>query len=165
MEINSLEDNKQEILELVYPVGSIYISTVEVNPNTLFGFGTWERFAENRMLLGISSNPTEMADAESTGGVPVNTLNWSHMPYLSIKVPYIGQTYDAYQWLYSTSYQGGYERWIYDKNVDANYLEGQPNAEWGRKSSLMQLNLGNRFPTALDNMPPYINVYIWKRTS
>ena len=34
---------KSQILESVYPVGSIYTSMSETNPNTLFGFGTWER--------------------------------------------------------------------------------------------------------------------------
>lgn len=32
-----------DILKAVYPVGSIYIGTNTTNPNTLFGFGTWER--------------------------------------------------------------------------------------------------------------------------
>ena len=32
-----------DILKAVYPVGSVYIGTNTTNPNTLFGFGTWER--------------------------------------------------------------------------------------------------------------------------
>ena len=36
--------NKSDILKLVYPVGSIYISTSSTNPGnaSVFGFGTWE---------------------------------------------------------------------------------------------------------------------------
>ena len=33
----------QQLINLIYPVGSIYISVNTTNPGTLFGFGTWER--------------------------------------------------------------------------------------------------------------------------
>lgn len=42
--INNIEigggNTIQSILEMVYPVGSIYISVNSINPNSLFGFGT-----------------------------------------------------------------------------------------------------------------------------
>ena len=38
-------------LKKVYPVGSIYMSTVSTNPATLFGFGTWEAMPAGRVLL------------------------------------------------------------------------------------------------------------------
>lgn len=33
-------------LEDVYPFGAIYISVVDINPSTLFGFGTWEQIKD-----------------------------------------------------------------------------------------------------------------------
>ena len=38
---DNIEIDYSAILNMVYPVGSIYISVNEVNPNTLFG-GAWE---------------------------------------------------------------------------------------------------------------------------
>ena len=51
-----------DIMNLVYPVGAIYLSTSEVSPGTLFG-GTWERL-KDRMLIGAG----DVYKAAATGG-------------------------------------------------------------------------------------------------
>ena len=40
----------------VFKVGSIYTTTVNEKPSITFGYGTWERFAEGRALVGFSTN-------------------------------------------------------------------------------------------------------------
>jgi hypothetical protein len=52
-----------DIFETIYPVGSIYQSTVSTNPATLFGVGTWTAL-EDRFLIGESATYA----AASTGG-------------------------------------------------------------------------------------------------
>ncbi|MGL5013541.1 MAG: phage baseplate protein [Bacteroidales bacterium] len=37
---------------LMWPIGSIYMSVDERNPSAILGFGTWEKFAAGRVLLG-----------------------------------------------------------------------------------------------------------------
>jgi hypothetical protein len=49
---------------VLYPIGSIYTSTVGTNPNTLFGFGTWVAFADARVMIGAGV----AYPAGSTGG-------------------------------------------------------------------------------------------------
>lgn len=51
-----------DIVNLIYPVGAIYLSTSEVSPGTLFG-GTWERL-KDRMLIGAG----DIYKAAATGG-------------------------------------------------------------------------------------------------
>lgn len=63
-------NTQAEILEKVYPVGAIYISTVATNPATLFGFGSWEAISD-RFLIGQSSTHA----AGSTGGATEQTVN------------------------------------------------------------------------------------------
>jgi hypothetical protein len=57
----------KSIFDLVYPVGCIYESTSSTVPNTLFG-GTWERFGNGRVLIGVNSSDTVLSSSNNTGG-------------------------------------------------------------------------------------------------
>jgi hypothetical protein len=59
---------------LIYPVGSIYMSTANVDPGTIFG-GTWEQLKDT-FLLGAGDNYT----AGDTGGEATHTLTENEMP-------------------------------------------------------------------------------------
>ena len=69
------------ILAAVYPVGSIFITTVATNPATLFGFGTWTAFATGRAIVGIDTGQTEFNTVEKTGGAKTHTLTTSTHSY------------------------------------------------------------------------------------
>lgn len=53
--------------DIIYPIGSIYISTVSTNPSEWFG-GVWEAFATGRTLVGIDTSQTEFNTILKTGG-------------------------------------------------------------------------------------------------
>lgn len=67
MEINSLKNSINTILDKVYPVGSIYLSINNVNPSELFG-GTWERFGGSRYLIGVDPNNQDISEPNKIGG-------------------------------------------------------------------------------------------------
>lgn len=46
-----VDEKNNETLKKVYSVGSIYLSTVDIDPYELFGFGMWERL-EPTFLAG-----------------------------------------------------------------------------------------------------------------
>lgn len=56
-----------ELNKNIYPVGSIYISVKNTNPNSYFG-GTWVAWGSGRVPIGINSNDTDFNTAEKTGG-------------------------------------------------------------------------------------------------
>lgn len=58
----------QAALQAVFPVGSIYTSTVATNPNTLFGFGTWVEFGAGKVLVGQNTSDASFDTLEETGG-------------------------------------------------------------------------------------------------
>lgn len=53
-------------VDLVYPIGSIYMTTSTVSPAVLFG-GTWERI-KGRCIVGVDENDTDFATVSKTGG-------------------------------------------------------------------------------------------------
>lgn len=63
------------LLNLVYPVGSIYANYSDsTNPGTLLGFGTWVAIAD-KMLLGLGST---FSTPSGTGGAATYDLSHSH---------------------------------------------------------------------------------------
>ena len=69
-------DSLSHVAEVIYPVGSIYMSTNSTSPATLFGFGTWTRI-EGKFLLGATDNATGSGasyTAGATGGAASVTL-------------------------------------------------------------------------------------------
>lgn len=63
----SLSDNFYKILNYAHPIGSIYISINDANPSALFG-GTWERFGQGKVLVGVDEGDTDFNQPNKTGG-------------------------------------------------------------------------------------------------
>lgn len=59
---------------MIYPVGSIYISVSSTSPATLFG-GTWEQIKDTFLL-----SAGDVYNAGSTGGEATHTLSIAEMP-------------------------------------------------------------------------------------
>ena len=76
--------NLNALIDLFYPVGSIYISTQSTSPATLFGRGTWVAI-EGRFLIGVGSATDTRSDTRSftngqTGGEWTHVLSTEEMP-------------------------------------------------------------------------------------
>lgn len=124
------------ILDNVYPVGSIYMSVNSTNPKNLFG-GTWEQI-QGKFLLGMDSS----YPAGSTGGEATHKLTQGEMP----KHNHI---------IYAPNAGGP------DEGAALGFPEvGSSNTWWA--AACMTGQTGDN--EAHNNMPPYLSVYIWKRT-
>jgi len=62
----------QAALQALYPVGSIYTSTVSTPPATLFGFGTWVAFGAGRVMIGNGGGFTAGAVGGSADAIVVS---------------------------------------------------------------------------------------------
>ena len=67
-------------INALYPIGSIYISTLAANPATIFGIGVWVAFATGRALVGIDAAQAEFDTLEEIGGAKTHTLTANEMP-------------------------------------------------------------------------------------
>ena len=125
------------VLDNVYPVGSIYMNVNSTNPGTLFG-GTWEQI-QGKFLLGMSSS----YPAGSQGGEAEHTLTISELPNHTHSI--IG--YSASGNDYSSS------------DAELSFTYNTTMKGWSGRTA----SVGNN--QAHNNMPPYLSVYIWKRTA
>src|SRR5690606_38823591 len=78
--VEKIVDKLDNLIDVVYPVGSIYISTVDTNPGTVFGVGTWVAFGTGRTIVGVDTDQTEFDTVEKTGGAKTHTLTTAEMP-------------------------------------------------------------------------------------
>ena len=122
-------------LESVYPIGSIYLSVLETNPATLFGFGTWEQIKDTFLL---ASGDTYAAG--STGGEAEHTLTVDEIPSHTHTTT-IGRSYGPEST--GSSYH-------YSSSTSIGSYSLTTSATGGGQ--------------AHNNMPPYLAVYMWQRT-
>lgn len=81
--INELKTNVQtaftDLLKLVFPIGSTYITQDSTDPKSILGFGTWERL-KGRVCVGLDENDTAFNQIGQTGGEKTHTLTIKEMP-------------------------------------------------------------------------------------
>lgn len=125
----------RSLLDFIYPVGSVYISYSHVDPGTMFG-GTWTRI-ENAFLWACDSSGT----IGQTGGEKTHKLTTTELPSHSHGSVYSGNASGTKNlpWL-STSVLGTGDKLAYGAIATG---EGE----------------------AHNNMPPYIQVSVWRRTA
>ena len=65
---SSPKSSYSELIGIIYPVGSIYLSTANTNPNVLFGVGTWVAWGTGRVPVGVDTSSNTFNTVEKTGG-------------------------------------------------------------------------------------------------
>ena len=128
----------KSLLNLIYPVGSIYMSVSSTSPQTLFG-GTWTRLVD-RMLIGAGS----YYKVGDTGGETTHRLTANEMPThthgMGIKTS--GEEVTGFG---LRNDPNGFTNRVYVTGGTAvTHAAGGGNAH--------------------NNMPPYRAVYMWQRT-
>lgn len=76
--LQNLSSQVSEVMSKVYPIGSIYFTTVSTNPRQLFGFGTWNLWGSGRVPLGINTGDNDFNTVEKTGGAKTVSVAHSH---------------------------------------------------------------------------------------
>lgn len=154
-----------DTMKKIYPVGSIYMSTVSTNPATLFGFGTWEAMPAGHVLLaqGKSSWGTTY-NAGSTGGEATHQLTVGEIPNHN----HTGSINTAGEHTHSLTLKALWG----DGNGSGNGWAGDTRDGGSRTNTFS--TVGNHTHTVTinstgsgqphNNLQPYISVYMWKRT-
>lgn len=149
--IPDLASFKSALLDVAYPIGTIYTSTNSTSPETFLG-GTWVQIKDTFLL---TAGDTYTAGA--TGGEAEHTLTASEIPAHQHTAEMCGITSKGS----GASQQGDFYRTAY-----WNRFQTTGNAVYdyyGTGTLTTKANTGGDQPH--NNMPPYLVVYAWERTA
>ena len=169
--IEDIQEIQKYLLDWMYPVGSIYMSVNNKTPQSIFG-GTWEQIKDTFLLCSGSTY-----SAGSTGGEATHTLTQAETPAhthtrgnmnITGAISWVASGYGASNSRTTGCFSGSgfYNNESgYQKSSAAgqgtlinNVTFTAANTWTGATSSVG----GN---AAHNNMPPYLAVYVWKRTA
>lgn len=166
---NGKTGSVENLLDRTYPVGSIYMSVNSTEPSTLFG-GTWERL-KGRFLIGAGTN-TEINTNEEYGNLGNEDPTFAG-----------GETGGEYRHQLNATEMPEHNHDTNDYTLVFNKGAVQIQTNMGAKT-IVEVEYSNILPniratknedgnrTGLtggdgkhNNMPPYLAVYMWKRTA
>lgn len=128
--------------QLMHPVGSIYMTTIETNPSEIFGFGEWVLWGAGKVPVGVDTAQTEFDTVEKIGGEKTHTLTIEEMPS-------------------HAHLMEGVRKWVGDEIGDTKWQEDgtYQHAKEGMPTSYT----GGSQPHNI--LQPYITCYMFKRTA
>lgn len=186
--MNNIEDGVEEALSLsegnsdmwayirnlVYPVGSIYMSVSNTNPGTLFG-GTWVAWGSGKVPVGVNTSDTDFNTVEKTGGakshsytpagtnsggaVQGHTLTVSEIPSHSHNAPYGTLILDTQDGYYS---YGDIDRVM---TPCGSYTPCSNTGGGGAHNHGLTQPTFTGTAATMNHLQPYITCYMWKRTA
>lgn len=150
LDSSSVAYNGKRLCDILYPVGSIYLSTNSTSPATLFG-GTWSRL-KGGFLYGVTSGSTYSTGNGTGTSTNSHTLTINQMPAHEHSIRYGSSTGKGVT--ISIDYQTDYqvlniEDWAWqNSSADGNLFAASVGGGKGHSHDI-----------------PYIAVFMWRRTS
>lgn len=153
-DVSELKSRVDNIWDVIYPIGAIYISTSNVNPEVLFG-GTWAGFAQGRCIFGVDPSDSDFSLVRQNAGSK-NLQQHSHT---------FKAVFDA-----RNGSTGAKNIWgVTNTTVSQNTGESENGkvyiSEATGKADRVTIE-GSTGVTGIgnnENLPPYITCYIWER--
>ena len=155
----------QVCLNLIYPVGSIYMSVKNASPETFLG-GTWVAWGSGRVPVGIDISDTDFNGVEKTGGEKTHVLTENEMP----KHKHTGTEQEAQK--FNIQQDSTFETKRYTASFTAETMQtasnavANPNGSFSGSGEVVVehgITVGGGQPHSI--LQPYITCYMWKRVS
>ena len=168
----TVSDSNGNIASAAYPVGAVFIAVVSTNPSSLLGFGTWAAFGAGRMLIGIDGSDSDFDAAEETGGAKTVTLSEANLPahkhFLFANHSMDSNTDSDWARINNSATGNGT-----NNSASIEYFQSSGSDDFKYRIAFDDANAAPTLHpssatgsgTAHSNMPPFITVYMWKRTA
>ena len=170
------------ILDKVYPVGSIYMSTVDISPQDFLG-GTWTRYGKGKTLIGVDDEDEDFNASNKTGGEKTHILSVDEMPsHTHVQNPHNHEYNGTTSTGGNHSHNGNKLSAGFNSSIGVNDVV-RPTGYSGDNVQVVD-NSGNHTHTfsgttqnttstntntgggqAHNNLQPYITCYMWTRTA
>ena len=152
-QVKNLTVNGVDLLDLIYPVGTIFTTEDDnFDPNNHFN-GTWERI-KGKVIVGVDKADGAFDTVGKTGGEKNHTLIESELPMIDGSL------------LFHGSENGSH---IYDRagHFNGKKVTGKYRSATAMSGAFSYTTLSFAFGGGLshNNMPPYYVAYIWRRTA
>lgn len=171
--VTQADADLESAINRIFPVGSVFITTVNTNPGTFIG-GTWASLGAGRTLVGVDTSDTDFNTPKKTGGEKEHTLTTSEIPeHNHAHAHNVG--YSSTSPLTDSRIYSGH---VDDPEGTDHYVLTAANGQGGDGILDIQKTsaVGNPLTTwddntsagggqAHNNVQPYITVYFWERTA
>ncbi len=147
---SAIETAKKELKKAMFPVGSVYITAYNTNPQTFLG-GTWIQFGQGRTLVGVDTSDTDFKSTLKTGGSKTVTLTPEQMP---------AHTHTGIK--FSDKHLRPGNGGSATSNTDMVFRYAYEGSSTERNAVVVNAAGGGK---AHNNVQPYITVYFWRRTA
>ena len=159
-----------ELVNLIYPVGSIYMSVNNSNPSTWLG-GTWVAWGSGRVPVGVNASDSNFSTVEKTGGASTHTHtqgatgaatgNTGSTALTVNQIPSHSHTFTAVQRV-STAESVASGAYGY---ISQTLSTGNTGGGAGHTHTLNSHTHTNPTTNSSSSLQPYITCYMWKRTA
>lgn len=110
------------LMEMVFPIGSTYITQNNTNPSAILEFGTWER-VKGKVLVGLDENDQAFNTIGKIGGEKTHTLTVQEMPSHDHPIEHVatsseGRNYRLYERTITDAATGDTYRATIDTNLN-----------------------------------------------
>lgn len=160
------------LLDYVYPVGSIRMTTSTTGATTFMG-GTWVLWGAGKVPIGVNSSDSDFSTVEKTGGAKTVTLAVGNLPSHShtlssgtVTVASGGaHTHTASKGSYKVG-SGSGSTYKYFTNDGSTSPQSISSSGSHTHTATLSGSTGTSGSgTAVNKLPPYITCYMYKRTA
>ena len=165
-DLGQVTPTMEDMVDMVYPVGSIYMSVNSTSPSTLFG-GTWEQLTDTFLYATSTTADANVTTAPSgQGSKDAVVVEHNHTQASHNHVPASGGSYKFAVTTGNIS-AGTVARKLPDTQTNGYYfVVNDKNVTIGENGTTdsKQPTINDNGESGTDkNMPPYMKVFMWKR--
>jgi hypothetical protein len=160
--------DKLSIINIIYPVGSVYFSVNSINPSTIFTGTTWMQISQGRYIAGVGTTTGEVSNSTTTFNLSTNSGTFVHAISTASHTHGIGRFSESGDdkgfFIYEDWAAGDgstYSMRRIDGSNNASWLSNQTGAPFGMKTSTPVAN--SNISYNINTRSPSFGLYVWQR--